>query len=52
MVRFSGGNSTEELFHAIETPQYADARMKAIAKTNLEQAVMWAVKGVTNPPKA
>jgi len=45
-------HKAEELLLAIETPQYADARMKAIAKTNLEQAVMWAVKGVTNPPVA
>ena len=43
-------HKAEELLNAIETAAYADKRMIAIAKTNLEQSVMWAVKGVTNPP--
>lgn len=29
------------------SPSDADARMMALAKTNLEQAVMWAVKSIT-----
>jgi hypothetical protein len=29
----------------------ADPRCIAVAKTKLEEAVMWAVKGVTNPPQ-
>ncbi|MCK5019715.1 MAG: hypothetical protein KAS32_21835 [Candidatus Peribacteraceae bacterium] len=33
------------------SPQQGDARCLAVAKTKLEEAVMWAVKGVTNPPK-
>lgn len=43
-------HKAEELLNAFTTAGYADPRMMAIAKTNLEQAVMWAVKGVTNPP--
>ena len=43
-------HKAEELLNACAAVGYADPRMMAIAKTNLEQAVMWAVKGVTNPP--
>lgn len=42
-------HKAEELLNAINAPNYADSRKIAIARTNLEQAVMWAVKGVTNP---
>lgn len=45
-------HKAEELLNAFEVPQYADKRLVAIAKTNLEIAVMCAVKGVTNPPAA
>ncbi len=40
----------EDLLSAIESPQYADKRLQAIAKTQLEGAIMFAVKAVTNPP--
>lgn len=40
----------EDLLNAVQSASYADPRMTALAKTNLEQAVMWAVKGITNPP--
>lgn len=43
-------HKAEELLNAFVAASYADPRMIAIAKTNLEQAVMWGVKGVTNPP--
>ena len=44
-------HKAEELLNAFGTAApYADPRMLALDKTNLEQAVMWAVKGVTNPP--
>ena len=39
----------DELLTAMLDAPYADKRCMAIARTNLEQAVMWAVKGVTNP---
>lgn len=42
-------HKAEELLNAIQVASYADPRMSALAKTNLEQAVMWAVKGITNP---
>lgn len=42
-------HKAEELLHAFQVPPYADPRKMAIARTNLEQAVMWAVKAVTNP---
>ena len=35
----------EELFTLIDTPDCG--REIAIAKTNLEQSIMWAVKGIT-----
>lgn len=38
----------EKLYESFDWAR-ADKRMMAIAKTNLEQAVMWAVKAVTNP---
>lgn len=41
----------EQLLTAMEAASYADKRMMALARTNLEQSVMWAIKGVTNPPK-
>ena len=44
-------HKAEELLTAFNVPQYADNRLMAIAKTNLEIAVMCAVKGITNPPK-
>lgn len=44
-------HKAEELLTACEAVTYADKRLMAIAKTNLEIAVMCAVKGVTNPPK-
>ena len=44
-------HKAEELLTAFEAPQYADKRLQAIAKTQLEGAVMFAVKAVTNPPK-
>jgi hypothetical protein len=43
-------HKAEELLNAFECAINPDPRMMSIAKTNLEQAVMWAVKGVTNPP--
>lgn len=42
-------HKAEELLIAMETPIYADKRLQAIAKTQLEGAVMFAVKAVTNP---
>ena len=38
-----------ELYEALHTlcPDKCDQRMMALAKTNLEQAAMWAVKGLT-----
>ena len=43
-------NKAEELLDAINSrPNDAsiDSRMIALAKTNLEQAVMWAIKAIT-----
>lgn len=43
-------NKAEELLLAIDRPRNADFsgnREIAVAKTNLETAVMWAVKGIT-----
>lgn len=40
----------EDLFLSIDRPRNADFagnREIALAKTNLEQSVMWAVKGIT-----
>jgi hypothetical protein len=38
----------EELLKSFEEPfEGADARMMALAKTKLEECVMWAVKGIT-----
>lgn len=42
----------EQLLEAFEAPAYADKRLQAIAKTQLEGAVMFACKAVFNPPKA
>ena len=42
-------HKAEDLLNAFESPSYADKRLVAIAKTNLEIAVMCAIKGVTNP---
>lgn len=38
------------LHEAICTAFDADPRCSSVAKTKLEEAVMWAVKGITNPP--
>lgn len=43
-------HKAEDLLNAIESPAYAEPRMKAVAKTQLEIAVMCAVKAITNPP--
>lgn len=40
----SSGNELHDLFEGFEN---ADKRMMALAKTNLEQAIMWAVKAIT-----
>lgn len=37
----------QKLYDSIEASLGADARMLALAKTNLEQSVMWAVKAIT-----
>lgn len=36
-----------ELHEILENFENADERMMALAKTNLEQAIMWAVKALT-----
>lgn len=36
----------ERLYQMIENAD-GDPRMKALAKTNLEQSIMWAVKAIT-----
>lgn len=38
--------SADELYELIEN--VTDPRMKACAKTKLEECVMWAVKGITS----
>ncbi len=39
-----------DLLNAMREPlDHSDPRCMATAKTKLEEAVMWAVKGVTNP---
>ena len=40
-------NDAEKLLDSIEWAVNLDARCMALAKTNLEQAVMWAVKAIT-----
>lgn len=43
-------DAAEKLLEAIDRPRAADFpgnREIAIAKTNLEQAIMWAIKGIT-----
>lgn len=42
-------SNAQELLNSIQAAHYADRRMLHIAKERLEEAVMWAVKGVTNP---
>ena len=37
------------LYESIELVHGADPRCIALAKTKLEEAIMWAVKGITNP---
>lgn len=38
----------QELYDELEADiQGSDQRMRALAKTNLEQAVMWAIKAIT-----
>lgn len=41
----------EDVFnHAVPTDERSErSRCMAIARTNLEQAIMWAIKGVTTP---
>jgi len=40
----------EEFNHAVPTDERSErSRCMAIARTNLEQAIMWAIKGVTTP---
>ena len=39
-------NEAEKLYDSFDWA-LGDKRMLALAKTNLEQAVMWAIKGVT-----
>jgi len=41
----------EQLLEAILAPVYADKRLQAVAKTQLEGAVMFACKAVFNPPQ-
>ena len=43
-------HKAEKLLAAMEAPAYADPRLKAMAKSYLEVAVMCAGKGVANPP--
>lgn len=40
-------NDAEKLWESIDWAPHADARMIALAKTNLEQSVMWAIKAIT-----
>lgn len=41
-------NKAQELYDEIESEiENSDQRMRALAKTNLEQAVMWAIKAIT-----
>jgi hypothetical protein len=40
-------DKAQELWDEIECTQGTDPRMIALAKTNLEQAVMWAIKAIT-----
>lgn len=44
-------DKAEELLHefnmATNMQLNADARMMALSKTNLEQAIMWAIKSIT-----
>ena len=42
-------DKAQALLDECNSATYANPRMMAIANTNLEQAVMWAVKGITNP---
>lgn len=40
-------DDAQKLWQSIDWAVETDPRMIALAKTNLEQAVMWAVKGIT-----
>jgi len=40
-------DDAQKLYESIDWAVNADPRMIALAKTNLEQAVMWAVKAIT-----
>lgn len=40
-------NDAEKLYDSIDWAINAEPRMIALAKTNLEQAVMWAIKAIT-----
>ena len=37
----------EQLLELFSKYEHAEARMLAIAKTNLEQSIMWAIKAIT-----
>lgn len=40
----------EEMNHAVSVEERSErSRCMAIARTNLEQAIMWATKGITTP---
>jgi hypothetical protein len=40
-------DDAQKLYDSIEASLGADTRMLALAKTNLEQSIMWAVKAIT-----
>lgn len=48
-IKSSAERLLEDLNNAIDTTERSEAsRCMAIAKTNLEQSIMWAVKGITS----
>jgi hypothetical protein len=40
-------DNAQKLWESIDLGAPADQRMIAIAKTNIEQAIMWAIKAIT-----
>lgn len=40
-------DKAQELWDLLELANFANPRMIALAKTNLEQAVMWSTKAIT-----
>lgn len=40
-------DDAQKLWDSFDWAQNEDKRMMALAKTNLEQAVMWAIKAIT-----